>query len=678
MTKKMSTKRALISSLLVMAMCFSMLVGSTFAWFTDSVTSSGNRILSGTLDIDLLMYKGNDGYVSIAGGSGDIFNEAEVAQNSTATLWEPGKTQVAFLGVKNEGSLAVKYNILLNISDIAGYASMVQNDFAALEYAIIEGQQYTDVSGMSWDAVKALAGNNVGDVMLGQFVAAQNGQLDEIVNGTADETQYFALAVHMKETAGNEFQNAGVQIDMTVIATQLSKESDSFGIDYDANAKFASAASTTAVVPASKNMTISAAATPATSETSTVVEFTGVDADENAQVVLNVETENVINNAGFTAGDIAQVSLSLETVGAGAANVTFTSAKVTTYISKGLTNPTVTYGEGDSLETWTTSAANEAAVAGYVAYYDADTGKLVFVTTHFSDYTVKSDDVAYVESKDKVYTSINDAIAAFGGSDDTIYLLKDVNLNNVLLIGKSVTINGKGHEITNTANRVIRITTSNLDVRFYNTKIISKCTDTSDVRGISFDNASAGSKLLLDGCTVSASFYAINAIPGADGIEITVKNGTVAAGWAAFNLYSNNSTFIVEDSTLSGLNDKGENEWNNFNTITFDGNSLWSDANIGHYGSGNTLSIKNSVVNASSESGNTQYWLGIQYGALNNTVTVDSATRIVNDNSEDMSGIFKVGYYCNYQNGNWTYYENGSNSITIGGAEVNFYKYTAE
>ena len=53
MTKTKSTKRALLLSALSLLMCVSMLIGSTFAWFTDSVTSSGNIIKSGTLDVTM-------------------------------------------------------------------------------------------------------------------------------------------------------------------------------------------------------------------------------------------------------------------------------------------------------------------------------------------------------------------------------------------------------------------------------------------------------------------------------------------------------------------------------------------------------------------------------------------------------------------------------------------------
>lgn len=41
---KISTKKALIASVLSLVLCVSMLVGSTFAWFTDTATTSVNTI----------------------------------------------------------------------------------------------------------------------------------------------------------------------------------------------------------------------------------------------------------------------------------------------------------------------------------------------------------------------------------------------------------------------------------------------------------------------------------------------------------------------------------------------------------------------------------------------------------------------------------------------------------
>ena len=155
MTKKHSAKRAFISSFMSFVMCFVMLAGTTFAWYTDSVTSSGNRIMSGTLDVDLLMYKYDEQsdqtkYVSIAGGEGDIFREAAVAQDSSATLWEPGKTQVVYLAVKNNGNLALRYNILLDVRDVNVNDTVNLAD--ALDFSVIDGA--TNATQFSnWNAV---------------------------------------------------------------------------------------------------------------------------------------------------------------------------------------------------------------------------------------------------------------------------------------------------------------------------------------------------------------------------------------------------------------------------------------------------------------------------------------------------------------------------------------------
>ena len=231
MTSSKNTKRALLASVLSVVLCCAMLIGSTFAWFTDSVTNTGNRIQAGNLEIDLLMDKeGTGNYTSIAGGKGDIFGEAGMAQNSNETLWEPGKTQIVYLGVQNRGNLALKYNILLDVTDngLAG----------ALEYAVLDGAKAEDLAGVKdWETLKAMEGAQTGDIAAGRTTAAPNGCLDEIVNGTKDETDYFALAVHMKKDAGNEYQGKDITIDVTVVATQATAEEDGFGNDqYDANA----------------------------------------------------------------------------------------------------------------------------------------------------------------------------------------------------------------------------------------------------------------------------------------------------------------------------------------------------------------------------------------------------------------------------------------------------------
>ena len=236
MTKTKVTKQTLFMSVVALLLCFTMLMGATFAWFTDTEQNTGNRIQAGNLDVDLIMDKGDgNGYVSIAEGTGDIFNEAA---GENGFNWEPGKTQIVYLGVRNNGSLALKYNILLDIVD--GNPGLI----GSLEYAIIDGAESSETY-TSWDAVKAAANGQVADVTAGLHVAAENGTLDEIVNqadpsNVADadrEVDYFAFAVHMKEEAGNEYQNGSITIDVVLNATQKDAEFDSFGNDYDKDAE---------------------------------------------------------------------------------------------------------------------------------------------------------------------------------------------------------------------------------------------------------------------------------------------------------------------------------------------------------------------------------------------------------------------------------------------------------
>ena len=107
MTNK-STKRALLSSVLALFLCFAMLLGTTFAWFTDSVESGTNMIVSGNLDVDLYHTNKIDTDQEVDGTT-KLFDDI--------ALWEPGAVVYENFKVANEGSLALKYQFLLNFSD---------------------------------------------------------------------------------------------------------------------------------------------------------------------------------------------------------------------------------------------------------------------------------------------------------------------------------------------------------------------------------------------------------------------------------------------------------------------------------------------------------------------------------------------------------------------------------
>ncbi|MGN1095502.1 MAG: TasA family protein, partial [Eubacteriales bacterium] len=122
MSKTKTTKRALLSSVLAMLLCVTMLIGTTFAWFTDTASTAVNKIQAGNLDVALEM-KDSDGNWVDAEGETLAWQKAAGAE-SEAVLWEPGCTyQLPELRVVNKGNLALKYRIVIN--GIVGNAKLL-------------------------------------------------------------------------------------------------------------------------------------------------------------------------------------------------------------------------------------------------------------------------------------------------------------------------------------------------------------------------------------------------------------------------------------------------------------------------------------------------------------------------------------------------------------------------
>ena len=110
--KAKAIKRSLVLSILSVLVCLVMLISATFAWFTDSVSTGGNVITAGNLDIEM--------YARDAGGQYQPVDENTTLFDANAQ-WEPGHTQVAYLRIKNAGSLALKYKFIVNVkSETAG------------------------------------------------------------------------------------------------------------------------------------------------------------------------------------------------------------------------------------------------------------------------------------------------------------------------------------------------------------------------------------------------------------------------------------------------------------------------------------------------------------------------------------------------------------------------------
>ena len=217
------TVKSLWLSALSILLCLAMLAGSTFAWFTDSVESAGNMIVAGNLDIE--MYWAKD-----LNGSWINAEDQNAEPVFDYDLWEPGYTEVRYVKIVNAGSLAFKYALSIIVDgEVSALADVIDVYFVEAPTTPIEGRE--DLAEMT-----------------------PTGTLRQAINGTipangvllaADQTKagfysgeiVVAIALKMKEEAGNEYQNLSIGdgFYLRLDATQYDFENDAFGSDYDSN-----------------------------------------------------------------------------------------------------------------------------------------------------------------------------------------------------------------------------------------------------------------------------------------------------------------------------------------------------------------------------------------------------------------------------------------------------------
>ncbi len=206
MTNSKSTKRALITSALAIFMCVAMLIGTTFAWFTDTASTGVNKIQAGNLDIELQMKDNNDNWVNAEGKTLPFLVEGKIPAEGTQILWEPGCTYyVPEVRVLNKGKLAVKFEYVNKLLGVTGkLAEVLEPVFKAP----------TDTDGTDIN-------------------------IESAVLKPGEASPAWSFGYHMLETAGNEYQNAtATGMCLTVVATQATYEKDSSDDQYDKDAKY--------------------------------------------------------------------------------------------------------------------------------------------------------------------------------------------------------------------------------------------------------------------------------------------------------------------------------------------------------------------------------------------------------------------------------------------------------
>ena len=240
MENSKSTKRALLTSVLALLMCVAMLVGATFAWFTDTTSTGVNKIQAGNLDIELA-YKN-----STTGGKFKEANKETPVFDNNA-LWEPGHVEYVVLKVSNAGSLALKYKLGINIDNEVGSTNVYGNAFKLSDYirfAVLDGDRTGD--SVDRDALVAAATDSK---LIKEGYTAEN----QLLPASTDNSQkVVTLVVWMPTTVGNEANHKkdatapSIDLGISVAATQDTVESDSYGNTYDKDAKYPDVAYTQA------------------------------------------------------------------------------------------------------------------------------------------------------------------------------------------------------------------------------------------------------------------------------------------------------------------------------------------------------------------------------------------------------------------------------------------------
>lgn len=613
MSNKKATKRALLTSITALAMCVVMLVGTTFAWFTDTATANVNKIQAGKLDVALEMFDTAQNKWVTAEGKTLNFVKAANAPAGEKVLWEPGaEYKLPELRVVNNGNLNIKYKvevtgIQMNRQPVAGVFDL--NDV------------------ITWKADGLTLGT------------------EATLNPT--ESKAFTISGKMDTAAGNDYQGLTINgVSITVYATQATGEYDSTRNDYDTSAGYS-----VVVLPETANAAMSKDTTESKYEYEAAdgtvkaeIPTNAVAANETPTVsirpVADAATGKFVVDAGNGTEKVAY-EISISNIAAGSTEL----AKVSFKLGAGLTNVALKH---ENLVM--TSKSSEADLtAADTFYYDAATGMVTIAVDHFSVFSVTyAAPVATIGST--TYTSLADAFAV-AKDGDTIMLLKNTNGNGIKVLpntfannGLTVDFNGYVYTVggvlvgsATTGTNAFQLNQGN-KITFKNGSIVGvtegtkPAEDTPDWKGAPAIVLQNYCNLVLDNMIVTGGDETVYTMSNNCG-DIVINNTTINAGkaqgykdgpyafdvYGGFQSYGNVTVKVDGNSVINGdievaHGDRAKN--NNANTLilgdcTINGNILKSDGtlnfagNVTLNGNVNVTENKDDVANRITVTGKT-------------------------------------------------------------------------
>ena len=197
----------MVTSAVSFVLCCSMLLGTTMAWFTDTITSSPNQIIIGELKVDVL-YNGNslrNSTVPVFGGSGNGF------------VWQPKGLQIRELVVENQGNLDLNYSLTF-LSD--------EENLSAFEYFDVYVKHGDDLSATypevtqeqdKWEHIATLA-----DILKDKSIPVFAGCLEAGENGNKSHHVYSIALVMRSDVTDTSIQGSSLRLYIQLHASQVS------------------------------------------------------------------------------------------------------------------------------------------------------------------------------------------------------------------------------------------------------------------------------------------------------------------------------------------------------------------------------------------------------------------------------------------------------------------------
>ena len=367
-----STKHSIYTSLISLLLCISMLMGTTFAWFTDLVSSNGNVIQTGNLDAQMFW---SDEFISAdADGWRDAENQAVFTHNN----WEPGYTDLKYVKIHNGGSLNLKWKLTVEadgpVTELADVIDVYYVNPATNEITTLVGLESVG----TLTEVMSEKTNNTGSLIPGQ-------------------SAILAIAFHMQEDAGNKYQNLSLctnGFSLKLIATQETGEFDSFGDNYDNEAdwdegtKNFSASAPLSQVPIIYGALASGITIGGANGVSASIPAKVKVADDATSLDLAVKTVNIDNNLTLNEGEFAK-SMDVHIEGVAYNNTVPMTVNLGAILAPGLSDTEVKlYHNENGNAIQMTRVANAADFATHNQFtYNPETGE---VSIHVATFSVFS------------------------------------------------------------------------------------------------------------------------------------------------------------------------------------------------------------------------------------------------------------------------------------------------